>query len=146
MRKKTIPIYNSRQWQLFGIRSNAEIIMLNTATINSLNQTALWSSGTSPPYTYFISYLLLRRLSCYISLLLSSSLSGCHPGLQASIAAYPHPETLSQEKWEWGKRKIAAVFVNKQWVCMRRAWFKNGSYGRGWMPQAPGKWFSRTAA
>lgn len=51
----------------------------------------------APPQNCFISYPLLRRLSCYISqLLLSSSLCERHPGLQASIAAYPHLETSNQ--------------------------------------------------
>lgn len=69
-------------------------------------------------------------------MLLSSSLCECHPGLQAGIAAYPPLETLSLEKWVWEKSKITDIFVNKQWVYMRRAWLKNGSHGQGWITQA----------
>lgn len=53
----------------------------------------------APPWNCFISYPLLRRLNCYISLvLLSSSLCEWHPGPQASRAAYPQLQTWSQEK------------------------------------------------
>lgn len=128
--RKTIPVYNSRHWQLSGIRSTAEIIMLTHWNINSLNQAAIQSSGTSTTPELFYQLSLFKRIKLFyfstafiFSLWVSSRPPGKHSCLSSS-------GFFESGKTGGERVKNTGLFVNKQWLCFKRAWLNNGSHGQ----------------